>query len=410
MSLQSLFRFIIKLVKIILITIHLNCLFNNQLQINNIMKTKQLLLTIVPMLLMGSFAVGQNAHPEPKTLEIGSQASDFTLKGVDDKTYTLADFSKSKVLVVVFNCNHCPTAQAYQDRLNEIYNKYTPKGVALVVISSNSSKSLNLWEQGWSDLGDSFEEMKIRAKDKGFKFPYLYDGDDQKTAIAYGPMATPHAFVFDKDRKLQYVGSIDESMEKGKGELLKNAIDAILEGRKIEKPVTKVFGCSTKWAWKTEGTIKLYKEWAALPVTIENIDTSGIKELIRNKSDKLRLINVWASWCGPCVQEFPDFVILDRIYRSREFEFVSINADKLSRKDNVLKFLQKNEASNKNYIFNSDNNYALVEAIDPQWSGALPYTMLIEQGGKVIYRLQGPINMFEMRKLIAGNRYIDGVK
>ena len=410
MSLHSLFRFIIKLVKIILITIHLNCLFNNQLQINNIMKTKQLLLTIVPMLLMGSFAVGQNAHPEPKTLEIGSQASDFTLKGVDDKTYTLADFSKSKVLVVVFNCNHCPTAQAYQDRLNEIYNKYTPKGVALVVISSNSSKSLNLWEQGWSDLGDSFEEMKIRAKDKGFKFPYLYDGDDQKTAIAYGPMATPHAFVFDKDRKLQYVGSIDESMEKGKGELLKNAIDAILEGRKIEKPVTKVFGCSTKWAWKTEGTIKLYKEWAALPVTIENIDTSGIKELIRNKSDKLRLINVWASWCGPCVQEFPDFVILDRIYRSREFEFVSINADKLSRKDNVLKFLQKNEASNKNYIFNSDNNYALVEAIDPQWSGALPYTMLIEQGGKVIYRLQGPINMFEMRKLIAGNRYIDGVK
>jgi thiol-disulfide isomerase/thioredoxin len=145
-------------------------------------------------------------------------------------------------------------------------------------------------------------------------------------------------------------------------------------------------------------------------VTVENIDTSGIKELIRNKSDKLRLINVWASWCGPCVQEFPDLVIIDRIYRSREFEFVSINADKLSRKDNVLKFLQKNEASNKNYIFTSDNNSELVESIDPQWSGALPYTMMIEQGGKVIYRLQGPINMLEMRKLIVGNRYIDGVK
>ncbi len=78
--------------------------------------------------------------------------------------------------------------------------------MALVVISSNSSKSLNLWEQGWSDLGDSFEEMKIRAKDKGIKFPYLYDGDDQKTAIAYGPVATPHAFVFDKDRKAEISG------------------------------------------------------------------------------------------------------------------------------------------------------------------------------------------------------------
>jgi thiol-disulfide isomerase/thioredoxin len=375
-----------------------------------LMKTKQLLLAIVAMILIGSYANAQDAHPEPKTLGIGSKAPDFRLKGVDDKKYSLSDFAKSKVLVVVFSCNHCPTAQAYQDRLIEIYNQYTQKGVSLVVISSNSSKSLNLWEQGWSDLGDSFEEMKIRAKDKGFKFPYLYDGDDQKTAIAYGPMATPHAFVFDKDRKLQYVGSIDESMEKGKGELLKNAIDAILEGRKIEKPVTKVFGCSTKWAWKTEGTKKLYKEWAALPVTIENIDTSGIKELISNKSDKLRLINVWASWCGPCVQEFPDFVIIDRIYRSREFEFVSINADKLSRKDNVLKFLQKNEASNKNYIFNSDNNADLVEVVDHDWSGALPYTLLVEQGGNVIYRNQGPINMTEMRKLIANNRYIDGVK
>jgi thiol-disulfide isomerase/thioredoxin len=382
----------------------------NCLKIINLMKTKQLLLSILPIIFSGYPAIVQDAHPEPKTLEIGSKAPEFSLTGVDDKKHSLADFAKSKVLVVVFSCNHCPTAQAYQDRLNYIYNNYTSKGVALVVISSNSSKSLNLWEQGWSDLGDSFEEMKIRAKDKEFKFPYLYDGDDQKTAIAYGPVATPHAFVFDKDRKLQYAGSIDESMEKGKGELLRNAIDAILDGRKIEKPVTKVFGCSTKWVWKMEGTKKLYKEWSGLPVTIENIDTSGIKEIIKNKSDKLRLINVWASWCGPCVQEFPDFVILDRIYRSREFEFISINADKFSRKDYVLKFLQKNEASNKNFIFNSDNNTELVEAIDPQWSGALPYTLLVEQGGKVIYRTQGPINMVEMRKLIVNNRYIDGVK
>jgi thiol-disulfide isomerase/thioredoxin len=360
------------------------------------------ILSVVP-------AIGQEVHPNPKTLEPGSKAPDFSLMGTDDKLHKLSDFASSKLLLVVFSCNHCPTAQAYQDRLISIYNDYNAKGLALVVISPNSTKSLNLWEQGWSDLGDSFEDMKIRAKDKGYKFPYLYDGDDQKVSISYGPAATPHAFLFDRDRILRYVGCIDKSMENGKGETLRNAIDELLARKPVGTPVTKVFGCSTKWAWKTAETEKLYKEWSQLPVTLENIDANGIRELVKNKSDKLRLINVWATWCGPCVAEFPDFVTIDRIYRSRNFEFVSINADKLSRKENVLSFLQKHEASNKNFIFSSDNNSDLVEAVDPQWDGALPYTILVEQGGNVIYRIQGTIDIITVRKLIAGNRYIDGV-
>ncbi len=367
------------------------------------------LISILFAIISGLTVSGQEPHPNPKTLEPGSKAPDFSLMGTDDKIHKLSDFASSKLLLVVFTCNHCPTAQAYQDRLISIYNDYNAKGLALVMISPNSSKSLNLWEQGWSDLGDSFEEMKIRAKDKGFKFPYLYDGDDQKVSIAYGPVATPHAFLFDSERKLRYVGCIDKSMENGKAETLRKAIDDLLSGRVIETPATKVFGCSTKWAWKTSETAKLYKEWSELPVTLENIDAEGIKELVRNKSDKIRLVNVWASWCGPCVAEFPELVNIDRIYRSRNFEFISINADKLSRKDNVLKFLQKHEASNRNYIFSSDNNSDLVEAVDPKWDGALPYTMLIGQGGNVIYRIQGTIDIVAVRKLIAGNRYIDGV-
>jgi thiol-disulfide isomerase/thioredoxin len=367
------------------------------------------LVSILFAIISGLTVSGQEPHPNPKTLEPGSKAPDFSLMGTDDKIHKLSDFASSKLLLVVFTCNHCPTAQAYQDRLISIYNDYNAKGLALVMISPNSSKSLNLWEQGWSDLGDSFEEMKIRAKDKGFKFPYLYDGDDQKVSIAYGPAATPHAFLFDSERKLRYVGCIDKSMENGKAETLRKAIDDLLSGRTIETPSTKVFGCSTKWAWKTSETAKLYKEWSELPVTLENIDAEGIKELVRNKSDKIRLVNVWASWCGPCVAEFPELVTIDRIYRSRNFEFISINADKLSRKDNVLKFLQKHEASNRNYIFSSDNNSDLVEAVDPKWDGALPYTLLIGQGGNVIYRIQGTIDIVAVRKLIAGNRYIDGV-
>ena len=366
-------------------------------------------LTVLLLLFVSIGIRGQEQHPVPKTLEPGAKAPDFSLPGTDGKIHTLSEFKASKLLLVVFSCNHCPTAQAYQDRLISICNDYRPKGVAVVVISPNSMKSLNLWEQGWSDLGDSFEEMKIRAKDKGYNFPYLYDGDDEKVSMAYGPVATPHAFLFDSKRLLRYAGCIDNSMENGRGEILRAAIDDVLAGKEVKEPVTKVFGCSTKWAWKTAETEKLYRQWSQLPVTLENIDAAGIKELVSNKSDKLRLINVWATWCGPCVMEFPDLVTIDRIYRSRNFEFISINADKLSRKENVLTFLQKNEASNKNFIFSSDKNNELVESVDPQWTGALPYTILVEQGGNIAYRIQGPIDMIAVRKLITGNRYIDGV-
>jgi len=313
------------------------------------------------------------------------------------------------VLVVIFSCNHCPTAQAYEERIIALANDYKSRGVELAVISSSNVNALNYWELGWSDIGDSYDEMKIRAAEKKFPYPYLYDGDDQKAALAYGPVATPHSFVFDKDRILKYVGRIDGSEKPGtgKGEDIRNAIDGVLSGAIVKNPVTKVFGCSIKWSWKDEATKKLYKEWSELPVTLEEIDAKGVTELIKNNSsEKVRLINIWASWCGPCILEFPDLIIIDRMYRGRAFEFVSISADKLTQKDNVLKFLKKQEASNKNYIFNKDNVYELIEAVDPQWQGALPYTIVIEPGGKVIYRKQDTIDPLSMKKLIVGSSYI----
>ncbi len=227
---------------------------------------------------------GQTTHPEPKTLEIGSKAPDFDLLGVDGKRYTLKKFDKAKVLVVIFSCNHCPTAQAYEERVIALANDYKSKGVELAVISSSNVNALNYWELGWSDIGDSYAEMKIRAAEKKFPYPYLYDGDDQKAALAYGPVATPHSFVFDSNRVLKYVGRIDGSEKPGtgKGEDIRNAIDVVLSGGIVKNPVTKVFGCSIKWSWKDEATKKLYKEWSELPVTLEEIDARGVKELIKN--------------------------------------------------------------------------------------------------------------------------------
>lgn len=133
------------------------------------------------------------------------------------------------------------------------------------------------------------------------------------------------------------------------------------------------------------------------------IDEGGIKELLKNNSDKLRLINVWATWCGPCVKEFPDLININRMYRGRDFEFISISVDGPAQKQKVLKFLKGKQASSKNYLFSSDDKYKFIEAIDPKWRGALPYTILVEPGGKIIYSRQGGINVAAMKKRIVEN-------
>lgn len=371
------------------------------------MKIK-LFFLLLSILGIAAGLTAQNTHPEPTTLEIGQKAPDFNLKGTDGKMYSLNTFSKAKVLVIIFSANHCPTAQAYEDRIISITNEYKNKGVEVALISSNDNQTLSLSELGYSDMGDTYEDMIIRYKDKNYNFPYLYDSDDQKTALAYGPVATPHAFVFDADRKLQYEGHIDqyEKPGTGSGEDLRNAIDAVLGGKKPNPASTKVFGCSMKWSWKKDYTEQLLKKWAAMPVSVNEITAPEVKELLQNKGKKLRLVNVWATWCGPCTMEFPDFVTIDRMYRERDFEFISISADKPERKEKVLSFLKEKEASNKNYIFSGKNIYELIEAIDPDWKGALPYTILVEPNGKVVYSQQGTIEPLKLKKLIVDHPMI----
>lgn len=337
-----------------------------------------------------------------KTLDIGSQAPDFTLKGADGKMYSLKSFAGAKVLAIVFTCNHCPTAQAYEDRLKALTADYKAKGVTLVAVSPNYPQAVALDELGYTDIGDSYEEMKIRAKQKQFNFPYLYDGDTEKMSRAYGPQATPHIFIFNKDRKLQYTGRLD-SLEKpgsANAEDARKAIDELLEGKPVTLAKTKTFGCSIKWKEKSDWALKAPSEWAKEEVTIDIIDEQALKELIKNTSDKIRLINVWATWCGPCVKELPEFVNINRMYRNRDFEFITISADKPDKKDKAQAALKKLQASGKNYIFNSENKYKLIEAIDPEWQGALPYTVLIEPGGKILYSKQGSIEPLELKRKI----------
>ena len=345
---------------------------------------------------------------EVRTLEIGEKAPAFHLPGTDGKFYSLSDFEESQVLVIIFTCNHCPTAQAYEERMKDVTRDYIESGVKVIAISPNSPLSLLHEECGYTDLHDDYEDMIIRARDQAFNFPYLYDGDDHGSSLQYGPVATPHAFVFDRERKLRYRGRLDASEKPGSAnaEDLRAAIEAVVAGQSVPEPVTKSFGCSVKWAWITEWRDRVQENWENRPVELEIIDLQGLKDVLDNPTDKLRLINFWATWCGPCRIEYPEFLVMQRMYGARNFEFVSVSLDSVEKEQAALKFLQEVHSPVSNYLCSETNKYQVIEAVDPNWDGALPYTLIVEPGGHKYHTHSGTIVTLEVKRAIVDHPLI----
>lgn len=339
--------------------------------------------------------------PGLKTLEIGAAAPDFKLLGVDDKFHTLNDYADAKVLVIIFTCNHCPTAQAYEERVAKLHNDYKDKGVAVVAISPNDPAALRLDELGYTDLGDSFLDMKERARHHKYHYPYLYDGETQAVAKAYGALATPHIYVFDADRKLRYVGRFDDAEVKTvKSHDTVNAVEALLAGKPVPVEKTRIFGCSTKWAEKRKDAQASLAKWDAEAVTLETIDDAGVAKLVKNDGKQLLLVNLWASWCGPCVAELPEFVTMNRMYRNRPFKFVTISMDEPEKRDAALKTLTDHRVAAANYILKTDDRDKFAESLDKNWAGPIPYTLVIEPGGKVLYRKLGAVEPLELMRAL----------
>jgi thiol-disulfide isomerase/thioredoxin len=338
---------------------------------------------------------------EIKSLTIGHAAPDFNLPGVDGKDYTLQSFADARLLLVVFTCNHCPTAQAYEARIAQLDADYKEQGVALVAISPNDAQAVRLDELGYTDLGDSFEDMKLRAKHREFKFPYLYDGDSQKASLAYGVVATPQVFLFDKERKLRYIGRIDDAEVKTiTSHDTRNALDALLAGKPVPVATTRTFGCSTKWSDKRADARQSLEKWDQEPVELKPLDEAGVSKLVQNDTDKLLVINVWASWCGPCVTELPEFVTMNRMYRRRDFELVTISIDEPEQKVAALKLLRAKHVAATNYISTVSNRDKFADLLDKDWAGPMPYTLLVAPGGKIIYRKSNQIEPLEVRREI----------
>ncbi|MEX2044913.1 MAG: redoxin domain-containing protein, partial [Opitutus sp.] len=346
--------------------------------------------------------------PDARRLALGDSAPDFRLLGIDGKYHTLADYAAAKVLMVVFLSNHCPVSHAAETRLIPFAKEFKSKGLEVVALDPNSPEGIRIDELGYSKYNDSYEEMKLYAEEVGFPFPYLYDGDLQEVAKAYGCLVTPHVFLFDQERKLRYVGRVDDSRFEDPQSVTshdaRNAVVEMLAGKPVSAPTTKVMGCSTKWNAKRDDVALAEAKWKSEPVELALIDAAGVAQLARNDSNRLRLVNVWATWCAPCVEEFPELVSLARRLGSRDFEMVTISMDDPKHQPQVRKFLENQHVAvpprlkrllaaegrgSLNFLYTGASSDALIKALDPEWQGPLPHTVVIAPGGKIIYRQNG---------------------
>ncbi|HEY1764612.1 MAG TPA: redoxin family protein [Opitutaceae bacterium] len=358
--------------------------------------------------------------PGMRTLNIGDPAPDFSLLGIDGKTYSLADFKDDPILIVIFLSNHCPVSHAAETRFIPFVAGLKGKGVGVIAINPNSNEGLRIDELGYSKYSDSYDDMKLYARDRGFIFPFVYDGGTQKTAMDYGCLCTPHMFVFDAERHLRYKGRFDDSQVVDPASVHAtdgaNAVYALLAGKPVPVEVTRPFGCSTKWLTKKAEVAEGNEQWKNLPVSMDRVDGSGIAELARNPTDRLRVINLWATWCVPCVEEFPGLVSLSRRLNSRDFDMITVSVDDPKDADKALAFLKRQHAAvppgakeavakegraTNNYLYTGEGGDALAQALDPKWPGGYPYTLVIAPGGKILYRFTGGLDLADLQsKLI----------
>ncbi|WP_299062244.1 thioredoxin family protein [uncultured Polaribacter sp.] len=199
------------------------------------MKFTKSILVLFVFLIASAFTTKTN-----KGYQIGDTIEDFKLKNIDDKQVSLSDYKDAKGFVIVFTCNHCPYSIAYEDRLIAIDQKYKKLGYPVIAINPNDPEV---------SKGDSFEAMQVRASEKGFTFPYLFD-EGQKTYPKFGATKTPHVFIVSKQNmSVEYIGAIDNSSRNPDNvseKYVEDAINSLLAGKKPTKTTTKAIGCSIK--------------------------------------------------------------------------------------------------------------------------------------------------------------------
>jgi thiol-disulfide isomerase/thioredoxin len=295
---------------------------------------------------------------------------------VDGRAHSLAEYAGAPVLVVFWACNHCPYVQAYEDRLIALQREFADRGVRFVAINSNDAATYP---------ADSFTRMVERTGEKKFNYDYLHD-PTQEVARAFGAQRTPEVFVFDAERRLRYQGGIDdhENPAKAKTPHLRNALDALLEGKPVPVAETRVFGCSTKWPHKRAQTEEYNARIAAEAVDlVPGGDLDGVLRA-GAAAGKVRLVHYWKH-SDP--SRLAAMATMHHMYRRRNFELVTVALEADGKREDVLKALQKVRPAI------SAKNVVIADAGPPR-------TVLLSETGEELFRAEGGLDELACRRAI----------
>lgn len=341
----------------------------------------------------------------PSPMPIGGLAPQFDLTGADGKNHRLSDYAGAKVLAIVMEDDHSPASQLYEARIRKLYEDYREKGAALIAISPDDPKAVPISELSYTDVGDTLDDMKEAATFRQIDWPYLYDGDKQTVAQSLGATVTPEIFVFDASRKLRYRGRIDDNIDESavKAHDARAAIDALLAGQAVPAATTEPEGSPIAWS---DDEPKARAEIAKIetePISVSMASKDDLAKLRANPTGKFLVVNFWATWCGPCVGEFPDLQDTYRMYRSRGLAFITVSENTPDEKQDVIEFLRKEHAPGPNFLFSDSNVYTMQAAFDPNMPGAVPVTFLFSPTGDVLYQQVGDLDTLKLRRAILTN-------
>ncbi len=324
-------------------------------------------------------------------LTVGQPVPDFSLKDIKGKAHSLKAY-RGQYVVIGFIGAKCPISNAYITRMNGIAEDYKDKKVVFLGINSNANEPLSL-----------IKENAAKAK---YVFSILKDTGNV-VADLFGAMVTPEMFVLDSEGVLRYHGRIDSASDIARVERhdLRVALDELLAGKEASKADLKAFGCQIK---RTPGSkVPPAKPVAAKP---KEPNTEGLVTLLKptefnklktDSQGKVLLINFWATWCAPCVAEFPEFVKIDQDYRGKGVRTVAISTDEKSDiEPAVVPFLKKQKAQFESYLSDADDPQMLIDVVDKNWSGALPATFLFDKHGKLVFTKYGIIDREELLKAL----------